>query len=70
MSRQLKSNEWIYYFNLYEKNLHQFQTEYELLKIHLLHWENEHQQDLLQNPVLKDLKLNQKILMKRILDQI
>ena len=32
MSRQLKSNEWIYYFNLYEKNLHQFQSEYELLK--------------------------------------
>ena len=33
MSRQLKPNEWIYYFNLYEKkNRHQFQSEYELLK--------------------------------------
>ena len=32
MSRQLKPNEWIYYFNLYEKNLHQFQSKYELLK--------------------------------------
>ena len=32
MSRQLKPNEWIYYFNLHEKNFHRFQSEYELLK--------------------------------------
>ena len=30
MSKQLKPNEWIYFFDLYEKNFHLFQFEYEI----------------------------------------
>ena len=30
MSKQLKPNEGIYFFNLYEKNFHLFQFEYEI----------------------------------------
>ena len=30
ISKQLKPNEWIYFFDLYEKNFHLFQFEYEI----------------------------------------